>query len=221
MASIWQRLQHHPVVPVVWDAAGLLEASRSPVAAVFLQYGSISNLQESCRRLKQARREAKIFFHIDLAEGIAADEAGVRFARGAGVDGILTTKPSLVEAAKNAGLATVLRVFIQDSRSLRRAVQLALRCGPDALDALPGPVVPDVMADLRESLSQPIIAGGLIRREGQVRALLQAGCRAVDTSNQELWALNAVLQIRDRRAPRQVSGMQKIDNMPIDHALGI
>jgi len=200
MASIWQRLQTHPVVPAVWDDNGLAQAARVPVAAIFLQYGSIFTLQEACRRLKQARRDATIFFHIDLAEGIAADEAGVRFAKGAGVDGILTTKPSLVEVARSAGLATVLRVFIQDSRSLRRAVQMSLRCGPDALDVLPGPVVPEVLTDLRESLSQPVIAGGLIRRESQVRDLLRAGCRAVDTSSQELWALNGNPELVGRRA---------------------
>ncbi|MFZ5825277.1 MAG: glycerol-3-phosphate responsive antiterminator [Bacillota bacterium] len=191
MAQIWQRIRTLPVIPSVWDDKGLLEATRIPVAVVFLQYGSLFTLPENVQRLKSAHPEAHICFHIDLAAGIAADETGVRWLKEIGVNGIVSTKPSLIEAAKKLGMTAILRVFIQDSRSVRRAVQMSLRCHPDALDALPGPAVPEIMPDLRESLHQPVIAGGLIRHERQVRQLLQAGCRAVGTSSPDLWRLNA------------------------------
>lgn len=186
------------MIPSVWDDKGLLRVTRIPVAVVFLQYGSLFTLPDNLRRLKSGHPDAHVCFHIDLADGIAADETGVRWLKEAGINGIISTKPSLVEAARKLEMSAILRVFIQDSRSVRRAVQMALRCNPDALDALPGPAVPEVIGDLRESLHQPVIAGGLVRHERQVRQLLQAGCRAVGTSSPELWALNATFRAETR-----------------------
>lgn len=190
MAPLGPRLRRCPVIPSVWDDKGLEQVTRIPVTVVYLQYGGLFTIAEMSRAIHLVHPDASVFFHIDLAEGVAADETGVRYIASCDVQGILTTKPALVEAAKKNGLPAILRVFIQDSRSLRRAVQLAQRCGPDALDVLPGPVVPEVIGDLREHLAQPIIAGGLIRKEEQVLALLKAGCRGVGTSQPDLWALN-------------------------------
>lgn len=200
MAAVWQKLRQCPVIPSVWDDKGLEQVTRIPVTAVFLQYGGLFTVPDMANAIRSVHPDATVFFHIDLADGIAADETGVRFIARSGLQGIVTTRPALVEAAKKIGLAAVLRVFIQDSRSLRRAVQLAQRCGPDALDVLPGPVVPEVIGDLREHLSQPIIAGGLIRQEEQVRDLLKAGCRAVGTSQPDLWALNKLFRAAAKSA---------------------
>lgn len=196
MKPFWKTLQSCPVIPVVWDTKSLDLISRIPVAFVYLQYGSIFTLQENCRRIKDVQPHARVFFHIDLADGIAADETGVKFVHACGVDGIVTTRPTLIEAGKSLGLETVLRAFLQDSRSLRRTIQIGQRCGPAGLDILPGPVLPEVLGELSKSLSQPVIGGGLIRRPEQVRNLLKAGCRAVSTSSPELWALNTTFQAK-------------------------
>lgn len=200
MAGIWSRLRQCPVIPSVWDNKELEQVTRIPVAAVFLQYGGLFTLPDMSRTIRHVQPDASVFVHIDLADGIAADETGVRYIARSGLQGIVTTRPALIEAAKKSGLLAILRVFIQDSRSLRRAVQLSLRCAPDALDVLPGPAVPEVIGDLREHLSQPIIAGGLVRQESQVRELLKAGCRGVGTSQVDLWQLNEGFRIAAREA---------------------
>ena len=190
MKPHWRHLKQCPIIPVVWDEKGIEHVARIPVTFVYLQHGSIFTLEETCRRIKQRQPHAHIFFHIDLAEGIAADETGVRFTKTCGVDGLVTTRPTLIEAGKRHGLETVLRAFLQDSRSLRRTIQISMRCSPDGLDLLPGPVLPEVMGEIAQHLSQPVIGGGLVRRPEQVRDLLKAGCRAVSTSLPALWSLN-------------------------------
>lgn len=190
MKPSWKHLDSCPIIPVVWDEKGIERISRIPVSFVYLQYGSIFTLEETCLRIKGIHPHAKIFFHIDLADGIAADETGVRFAKTCGIDGLVTTRPTLIDAGKRHGLETVLRAFLQDSRSLRRTIQMGLRCGPDGLDLLPGPVLPEVMGDIARKLDLPVIGGGLVRRPEQVQELLKAGCRAISTSTPELWDLN-------------------------------
>lgn len=200
MAQLGPRLRRCPVIPSVWDDKGLEQVTRIPVSVVYLQYGGLFSIADMSKTIHAVHPDASVFFHIDLAEGIAADETGVRFIASCGIQGILTTKPALVEAAKRNGLPAILRVFIQDSRSLRRAVQVAQRCAPDALDVLPGPVVPEVIGDLKDHLAQPIIAGGLIRNEEQVCTLLKAGCRAVGTSQPALWAMNSAFREATRKS---------------------
>jgi glycerol uptake operon antiterminator len=193
MMPLGPRLRRCPVIPSVWNDRGLEQVTQIPVSVVYLQYGGLFTIADMTKKIHAVHPDASVFFHIDLAEGIAADETGVRYIGSCGVQGILTTKPALVEAAKKNGMPAILRVFIQDSRSLKRAVQVAQRCGPDALDVLPGPVVPEVIGDLKAHLSQPIVAGGLIRNEEQVLTLLKAGCLAIGTSQPDLWALNRVV----------------------------
>lgn len=198
MRAYWKNLQTAPVIPVVWDEQSFAQLARVPVAFVYLQQGSIFNLEANCRRIKESHPNAKVFFHVDFAQGIAADETGVKFVHDCGVDGIVTTRPTLIEAGKSLGLETVLRAFIQDSRSVKRTIQLGQRCRPDGLDILPGPVLPEVIGELSKSLPQPIIGCGLIRREEQVHELLRAGCRAISTSSQELWTFNGKLAAAKR-----------------------
>lgn len=189
--AVWQELRRHPIIPAIWRAEELNLLSSVPAAAIYLQYGTVLDLPDIVRRLKRDRTGLTVFFHLELGRGLAADEDGVRYAAAAGVDGIITTRPFLVEAARGTGLLSVLRMFVQDSRSLRRGIQLVKTAAPDAVDVLPGPLLPEIIGELRESLGQPILAAGLVRREEQVRDLLAAGCRGIATSSERLWRLNA------------------------------
>lgn len=185
--TLWQRLRQYPVIPAVWDPAGLRQALRVPVAAIWLQHGSVLDLPATRAQIRAAHPDAPVLFHLELAQGLAADAHGVRFARSAGLDGIITTRPHLVEAAREAGLLAVLRAFLQDSRAVRRVTEMAARCGPDALDLLPGPAVAEVVAELRQAVDMPVLASGLIRGEDMAGRLLAAGCRGMTTSFPPLW----------------------------------
>lgn len=186
---VLSRLEHYPVIPALWQPAMLKGLTGIPAAIILLQFGSILDIGEVCTQVR-ADRDVAVLIHIELVKGLSGDSYAVEYVKQCGGDGIITTKPSLVEACKDVGLMSVLRVFIEDSRSLTRAIDITRKTGPSAVDVLPGPVVPEIIGELKATVSQPIIAGGLIKREEQIKHLLSIGCLAVSTSHVNLWQLN-------------------------------
>lgn len=56
----------------------------------------------------------------------------------AGVDGVITTKPSLIKVIKNEGLIAIQRLFMLDSRSLETGIKSILEDKPHAVEIMPG-----------------------------------------------------------------------------------
>jgi glycerol uptake operon antiterminator len=131
-----------------------------------------------------------VLLHIDLVNGLANDDAGLRYvATLEGVDGVVTTRHHLAPLARKLGLMSVVRLFLQDGRAVERGLQVIDKSRPDAVEVLPGVAFLQV-ADRFNHLPIPCIAGGLIRSADTVKQILAGGCRAVSTSNVELWKLN-------------------------------
>ena len=82
----------------------------------------------------------------------------------------------------------IQRVFILDSLSLRSLFAQLENSHPDFVEILPG-IIPDVIREITEKTSVPLIAGGLIRSKQDVIQALQAGVIAVSTSCEEVWKM--------------------------------
>ena len=54
---------------------------------------------------------------------------------------------------------------------------------------MPGVLLPEVIGEVVDRFDGPVIAGGLVRTEEQVKVALNAGAAAVSTSKEELWKL--------------------------------
>jgi glycerol uptake operon antiterminator len=106
-----------------------------------------------------------------------------------GVDGIITVRHHLAPFARKLGLASVVRLFLQDGRAVERGLQVVEKSRPDAVEVLPGVAFVQV-SDRFRNVAMPCIAGGLIRTPGLVTQILSAGCKAVSTTNVKLWELN-------------------------------
>ncbi len=179
-------LRSRPVIAGLRDAGHLEVAIRLGAGIVFILGGDIFVLRESVRKARA--QGAMILAHVDLIKGVGRDEAGVRFlARDLGVDGILTTRANLVGPARREGLLAVQRLFVLDSESLETGLPAVERAGPDAVEILPGVILPLIARRLRQSALPPLIAGGLIAEESQVEEILRSGAVGVSTSAQPLW----------------------------------
>lgn len=186
MRHLKNYFQKHPVIAGLRNDNDLTQAVKSKAIALFVLYGDIFALP---RIMEAARENDKlVFLHIDLIEGIGRDKKGVQYlARNFLCDGIVTTKSSLIKVAKKEGLIAIQRLFLLDSAALRTGEHLLEQNEPDAVEILPGIAAPYFIEHINEKLSCPIIAGGLITRQNEVKDLLNNGIMAVSTSNQELW----------------------------------
>jgi glycerol uptake operon antiterminator len=167
---------------------------------VFLLGGSLGTLGDATATLR--RDGWRVYIHVDRVRGLQPDGDGLQFLKAwAAPEGVITTRASVVDAARHSGLRAVQRVFLLDSQSLATAIAQVAAARPDAVEVLPGRM-PDVLEPLVPRFSRPVIAGGLVTTPAHCEALWTAGAVAVSTSARELWALDETPDDRDGRERR-------------------
>jgi glycerol uptake operon antiterminator len=129
-----------------------------------------------------------VFINVDLLDGFAGKEIVLQYIRkNTDAAGILSSKASMIRAARDLGFYTIHRLFIIDSfsfSSLARQIEISR---PDFLEILPG--WPRLVTWVMETTDIPIISGGLICCKEDVVAALKAGATAICSTNPEVWAL--------------------------------
>ena len=179
------RLLKNPLVASVRNDEGLDAVINCSAKVVFLLSCNILNVSEYCQRISDSGKE--VFVHIDLVDGLASVPVSVDFiAQKTCASGILTTHTNMIKRAKELGLLPVYRIFLLDGVALQRAKRNITSNRPDFLEMLPG-MMPSIVKQLTGYSSVPIIAGGLLTTETDIRAALQAGAIAVSTTNPDLW----------------------------------
>lgn len=174
-------LEESPVIAAVSDDKWE-QAVACPSQVIFYLSADLLTVAEKVRQAHEAGKYVMV--HIDLAEGIGKDRAGIRYLAQCGVDGIISTKAQLIRFAKEQGLLTVQRFFALDSKGVESIGEMLRNTSPHLMELMPG-VVPKVIERYTQS-GMPVIAGGLIQTKGEVTAALSAGATAVSTGQLEL-----------------------------------
>lgn len=157
------------------------------VKTFFFLNASIATLPSLIRKVKVAGRFSLV--HLDLMVGVGRDQAGVNHLARLGVNGVISTRPELVRLGQKEKLVTVQRIFMLDSEALKTSIRTALSVKPDAVEILPATVPAYVIANLQETLRVPVLAGGLLRTEEDVREVLKKGVDMISTSRKNLWSV--------------------------------
>ena len=180
-----EAMQDAPVIAAVKNDEGLDRALSSGCTVVFLLYGTILNIGELVRRVKEAGKLA--FIHIDLIEGMSARDISAEYiASRTEADGVISTHPNLIRRAWELGLLTIQRFFMLDSLSFANVLRQSSNA--DVVDVLPG-AIPSVISHLVREVRQPLIASGLLLDKSDVVAALSAGAVAVSTTSERLWSV--------------------------------
>jgi len=180
-------LNSHPVIAAARTMDAVARAAHAPVAAVFILGGTITNLKEMVTRAHDGNKYA--FLHIDLAEGLGRDDAAVEWCvRELKVDGVISTRPSLIRRASELGVITIQRLFLMDSPSFEHGKRLLRATPPEMAEVLPG-IAPKAVKQLCAALDKPVIAGGMISEKSEILDALGAGAIAVSVSDERLWKL--------------------------------
>ena len=179
-----EALEFNPVIAAVHEA-DLEAALASPVEVIFDLKASLLSVRE---RILAAHKAGKIILvHIDLAEGIGRDRAGIAYLAEVGVDGILSTRTQLLRYAKEFSLIAIQRFFALDSQGLESISETLENPVCDLVEIMPG-VVGKAIERFADG-KIPVIAGGLIETKTEVTAALKCGAMAVSTGKRELWFL--------------------------------
>lgn len=185
MQKLIQLLEEEPVIAAVKNEEELVRAIHSPCHVVFLLYGDICTLSGIIARLKEHSKTVMV--HIDLIDGLENKSVAVEYLkRSTRADGMISTKPNLVKAAKELGLTTIQRFFVIDSlafQNIKRHMEVGKA---DFIEILPG-VMPKVIKKIVNTVSVPVIAGGLISDKEDIISALGAGAVAVSTTQPQLW----------------------------------
>lgn len=185
--SFPEELEDTPVIAAVKDDAGLDKAIASECKIIFLLYGNVCNVGTLVQRAKDAGK--MIYVHVDLVDGLSSREVAVSFIKSnTNANGIISTKPAIVKAAKEQGLVAVQRFFLIDSLALANFNKYKDAGWADMIEIMPA-VMPKVIKKLAATSDVPIIAGGLISDKEDVILALQSGAMAVSTTNQEVWEM--------------------------------
>lgn len=178
-------IEQNPIIAALSDLDKIDEVIESPCKIVFLLKGDIMNLEDIVNRLRQAGKFVCI--HVDLIEGFSRHTVALEYIdKIINPDGIISTKSSIVKAAKNLGIFTIQRLFVLDSLALRTGKESIKNIKPDAVELLPG-LMPKVIREVHKETRIPIIAGGLIRDKEDVIEALNAGAIGASTSELKVW----------------------------------
>jgi glycerol uptake operon antiterminator len=186
VADMKRNFMANPVIAAVRDVSGLYSALKSPVEFVFLLDASLMNIRQRVQQIKGAGKKA--FVHLDMVAGLGKDAGALEFLwEDCRPDGVILTKPNMIQTARHLGFITVQRLFVLDSLSVQTGLKIANESRPDFIEVMPGAVVAKIIAQIRQKSSVPVIAGGLVENRDEVAELLKAGALAVSTSKTDLW----------------------------------
>lgn len=161
------------------------QALESPSTVLFYLDAHLLTVPE---RVAQAHTAGKtVFIHIDLAEGIGKDREGIHYLASIGADGIISTRASLIKMAKDAGLLTVQRFFLLDSRGVEGIYDMLRQTSPHFMELMPG-VIPKMIQKFARGTT-PVIAGGLLETKQEITSALSSDAVAVSTGCEKLWYL--------------------------------
>lgn len=182
LAELNSCIERGPIIAAV-EKQDWQEVLNSPVEIIFHMKTYISTVKQ---RIDDAHKAGKkIFIHIDLAEGIGKDRAGIEYLNACGVDGIISTRGQLIRFAKEMGLLTVQRFFVFDTHGFDNRGELLGSSRPDLIEIMPG-----VIGKVIERIATgdiPVIAGGLVETKAEVTTALSSGAVAVSTGKTDLW----------------------------------
>lgn len=182
LRALFDSLERCPVIAAINDRY-FSDALASPSEVIFLLGSSIITLPD---RVEKAHAAGKyIFIHLDLAEGVGKDRAGIQYLSKVGADGIISTRANLIRAAREQGLITVQRFFALDSQGVDSITGMLETSSPDLIEIMPG-VIGKIISRFADAKA-PLIAGGLVQTKAEVTQALSMGAFAVSTGQQELW----------------------------------
>ncbi len=166
------------IIVAVWSDSNLQDVPQD-CETVFVLGATVSNVEKRVR----AFDSKEVWVDIDFVEGLEKNKAGVKFLKDIGVNGIITTKLSLLKECERIGVPVTLRFFALDSHAVKGGLYHLKHV--ERIEVLPAAVLPKLV-DTFKSVNPNIfiIAAGLISSADEVRELFNCGVDAVSVGGE-------------------------------------
>jgi len=172
------------IIPVITSMKGLEDFLMTPLKVFILQDVHINHLSYMIKTAHENHRE--VIVHIELIQGLANDEYGAQFLiQQMHVDGVISSKPKIIEMTQKNHCLAILRVFIMDSKSIKRSLQIIETTKPDVVEFLPS-LIYEIFPEFIKDIKAEVWAGGLVKTTSQITAILKTGIHRITVSNLEL-----------------------------------
>ena len=153
--------QKQKVIPAISNHQDLKVFLALPLDYGILMNFQLAQLEDLVSVMKSHGK--KVLIHAELIKGLSSDEFGaIYLIQNLKVDGIISSKPKVIEVCKKRGVLSIFRFFLKDSISLEQSLTLARKVSPDFLEILPATSL-DLVLELKEKLHHNILLGGLIQ----------------------------------------------------------
>ena len=173
------------VIPAISNHQDLKVFLAGPAVYGVLMNFQLAQLEGLVRQVKNAGKKAII--HSELIRGLASDEYGaIYLIQSLGVDGIISSKPKVIETCRKRGVPGIFRFFLKDGISLRQSLEIAIKLKPSMIEVLPAYGL-DLVPMIARETGADILLGGLIPSKAFIRTCLDKGAKAVTTSNRDFW----------------------------------
>jgi len=177
-------IQNQTIIPAITSHQALKKFLKTNHEYGILMNFQIAQVKDLIEVMKQHNR--KVIIHLELIKGVSNDEYGaIYLIQEHKVDGIITTKPRVIDLCKKRNVVGIMRFFLKDSVSLKQSIELVKRVNPDSLEVLPA--MPEAVSFLKGYIGCPIYMGGLIQDHAHIERCLKYGAKAITVSNDELW----------------------------------
>lgn len=176
----------NPIIAAVRCKEDFDRALASPVNTIFLLSSNIIDIHEYVEAAHAGGK--KLFVHIDFTDGLSKDACGLSYIATKGIDGVISTRSSVIKAATDISLPSVQRFFMIDARSVDTALESIRSSRPNMVELMPA-IAYKAITKIKSNTNIPIIAGGLVEKKDEIFSALGAGASGVSTGSAPLWEL--------------------------------
>ena len=178
-------LMDQNVIPAISNHQDLKKFLSLPLSYGILMNFQLAQLPELVAIMKQNKR--KVLIHSELIKGLVADEFGaIYLIQVLHVDGIISSKPKIIEICKKRHVIGIFRFFLKDSLSLEQSLEITRKLEPDYVEVLPASSC-EIIPLIKDRIHASILMGGLIQTKLEIDRCIRAGAIAVTTSKADLW----------------------------------
>lgn len=173
------------ILPAISNHQALKKFISSDYEYGILMSFQLAQLPELIQIMKNNHK--KVLIHSELIKGLSSDEYGAIFLiQNLKVDGIISSKPKVIDVCKKRKVIGIFRFFIKDSTALGQSISLARKIEPNYIEILPSSCT-NVIDYVSQETSAQVLMGGLISSTAEINHCIKSGAISVTTSNPDLW----------------------------------